>query len=263
MISADSDENRLPLTQHLAELRTRLVKAILAWIVASAIAWTWKEQIFAALLAPAVQALGGGKGHLQAIAPGEIFFTYMKGALLAGFMIALPVVLWQAWAFIAPGLYPTEKKFAVPFVLVSTLLFVSGALFGHHFVFPIMFAFLSNFENEFVQAAWSMSEVFGMTTTMFLAFGASFEMPVVVFFLATAGIISVPQLLKNFPYALLVCFILGAVLTPSTDWVSQTLLAVPMSVLYLIGVLAAWLFGGQRARKAAASNAVTVTNPPA
>jgi sec-independent protein translocase protein TatC len=255
------DPSRLPLTQHLAELRSRLVKAILAWIVASGLAWAWKEQIFAALLAPAVQALHGGKGHLQAIAPGEIFFTYMKGALLAGFVLALPVVLWQAWSFIAPGLYPTEKKFAVPFVVVSTLLFVSGALFGHQVVFPIMFAFLSNFENEFVQAAWSMSEVFGMTTTMFLAFGASFEMPVVVFFLATAGLVSVQQLLRNFPYALLACFVLGAVLTPSTDWVSQTLLAVPMSVLYLLGVLVAWIFGGRRAN--AASSALTVADPPA
>jgi len=254
------DESRLPLTQHLAELRSRLVKAILAWILASGLAWAWKEQIFAALLAPAVRALHGGKGHLQAIAPGEIFFTYMKGALLAGFVIALPVVLWQAWSFIAPGLYPTEKKFAVPFVSVSTLLFVSGALFGHQFVFPIMFAFLSNFENEFVQAAWSMSEVFSMTTTMFLAFGASFEMPVVVFFLASAGILSVGQLLRGFPYAILACFILGAVLTPSTDWVSQTMLAVPMMVLYLLGVLAAWLFGGRRSR--ATSSALTLTDPP-
>ncbi len=261
MISPDSDEHRLPLTQHLAELRTRLVKSILAWVLASVVAWTWKEQIFAALLAPAVQALNGGKGHLQAIAPGEIFFTYMKGALLAGFVFALPVVLWQAWSFIAPGLYPTEKKFAVPFVVVSTLLFVTGALFGHHFVFPIMFAFLSNFENEFVQAAWSMREVFGMTTTMFLAFGAAFEMPVLVFFLAMSGVVTVQQLLRNFPYALLACFILGAVLTPSTDWVSQTLLAVPMAVLYLLGVLVAWIFGGRRAR--AASSALTVTNPPA
>jgi sec-independent protein translocase protein TatC len=254
------DENRLPLTQHLAELRTRLVRSILAWLLASILAWTWKEQIFAALLAPAVAALGDGHGHLQAIAPGEIFFTYLKGALLAGFVVALPVVLWQAWQFIAPGLYPAEKKFAIPFVVVSTLLFVTGALFGHQFVFPIMFAFLSAFENEFVQAAWTMSEVFSMTTSMFLAFGAAFEMPVVVFFLASAGIVTVRQLLKNFPYAVLACFIIGAVLTPSTDWVSQTLLAVPMCVLYLLGVLAAWMFGGQRARKPA--SALSVTTPP-
>ena len=256
------DDTALPLTEHLAELRGRLIKSIVAWITASILAWSFKEEIFRALLAPAVAALGHGKGHLQAIAPGEIFFTYLKGALLGGFVLALPVVLWQAWAFISPGLYASEKKFALPFVTVSTLLFVTGALFGHQLVFPIMFAFLSNFENEFVQAAWSMSEVFDMTTTMFLAFGASFEMPIVVYFLAAAGIITVPQLLKKFPYAVLICFILGAVLTPSTDWMSQTLLAVPMCVLYLLGVLAAWLFGGQRARKAKAENALTVASPP-
>ena len=253
------EDSRLPLTEHLAELRNRLIKSIGAWIVASILAWTWKEQIFEQLLAPAVHALSHGKGQLQAIAPGEIFFTYIKGSLLAGFVLALPVVLWQAWAFVAPGLYPNEKRFAVPFVVVSTLLFVSGALFGHQLVFPIMFAFLSEFENDFVKAAWSMSEVFGMTTTMFLAFGASFEMPVVVFFLASAGILSVKQLLKSFPYAVLVCFILGAVLTPSTDWVSQTLLAVPMCVLYLLGVLAAWLFGGSRARSASKASKELVT----
>jgi sec-independent protein translocase protein TatC len=256
------DDSALPLTEHLAELRSRLIKSLLAWVVGSLLAWNFKEQIFATLLAPAVAALGHGKGHLQAIAPGEIFFTYIKGALLGGFLLALPVVLWQAWAFVAPGLYPSEKRFAVPFVSISTLLFLTGGIFGHQLVFPIMFSFLSNFENEFVQAAWSMSEVFDMTTTMFLAFGASFEMPIVVYFLAAAGIITVPQLLKKFPYAVLICFILGAVLTPSTDWMSQTLLAVPMCVLYLLGVLAAWLFGGQRARKANAESALTVASPP-
>lgn len=254
------DESALPLTEHLAELRSRLIKAIAAWLAASVLAWNFKEEIFRALLAPAVAALAGSKGHLQAIAPGEIFFTYLKGALLGGFVIALPVVLWQAWSFVAPGLYPSEKKFAVPFVLISTLLFVGGALFGHQLVFPIMFAFLSDFESEFVQAAWSMREVFGMTTTMFLAFGASFEMPVVVFFLASSGILTVQQLLAKFPYAVLICFILGAVLTPSTDWVSQTLLAVPMAVLYLLGVLAAWIFGGRRARNA--ESALSVASPP-
>jgi len=256
------DESRLPLTEHLAELRNRLIKSIVAWIAASIVAWTWKEQIFAQLLAPAVRALGEGKGQLQAIAPGEIFFTYIKGALLGGFVLALPVILWQVWSFVAPGLYPSEKKLAVPFVVVSTVLFVSGALFGHQLVFPIMFAFLSEFENEFVQAAWSMREVFSMTTTMFLAFGASFEMPVVVFFLASAGILSVRQLLRGFPYALLVCFVIGAVLTPSTDWVSQTLLAVPMAVLYLLGVLAAWLFGGSRARAQSKALATTSGSSP-
>jgi sec-independent protein translocase protein TatC len=251
------DERRLPLTEHLAELRSRLVWSLLAWVVGTAFSWVFREEIFRELLRPAVAALGSQGGHLQAIAPGEIFFTYLKGAALAGFVLALPVVLWQTWAFVAPGLYPTEKRYAVPFVVVSTLLFVTGAFFGHQFVFPIMFAFLGSFESEFVQAAWSMREVWSLTTSMFLAFGAAFELPVVVFFLAAAGVLNVRQLLRGFPYAVLACFVIGAVLTPSPDWVSQTMLAVPMSVLYLLGVLAAWIFGGKRARGGAAEQSST------
>lgn len=242
------DDTRLPLTEHLAELRRRIVRALLAWAVGIGVAWWFREDIFRELLRPAVEALDREGGHLQAIAPGEIFFTYLKGAALAGFVLALPAVLWQAWAFVAPGLYPGEKRMAVPFVVVSTLLFVTGALFGHQFVFPAMFTFLGGFESEFVQAAWSMREVWSMTTSMFLAFGVAFELPVVVFFLASAGILTVKQLLRGFPYAILANFIIGAVLTPSPDWVSQSMLAVPMCVLYLLGVAVAWAFGGKRAR---------------
>lgn len=242
------DDTRLPLTEHLAELRRRIVRALLFWAVGIGVAWWFREDIFRELLRPAVEALSHEGGHLQAIAPGEIFFTYLKGAALAGFVLALPAVLWQVWAFIAPGLYPGEKKMAVPFVVTSTLLFVAGAFFGHQFVFPAMFTFLGEFESEFVQAAWSMREVWSMTTSMFLAFGVAFQLPVVVFFLASAGILTVRQLLRYFPYAILINFVIGAVLTPSPDWVSQSMLAVPMCVLYLLGVGVAWLFGGKRAR---------------
>jgi len=240
------DETRLPLTEHLAELRTRLVRSVVAIAVGMAIAWGFKERIFAELLAPAVAALGKN-AHLQAIAPTEIFFTYLKGAALGGFVLALPVVLWQAWAFVAPGLYPAEKKFAVPFVVAATLLFLIGAVFGHQIVFPFMFQFLSNFQADFVEPAWTMREVFALTSRMFLAFGLAFELPVAIFFLAIAGIVDVPKLLKGFPYAVLGIFILGAIITPP-DWVSQVMIAVPMCGLYLIGVAVAWMFGGKRAR---------------
>jgi sec-independent protein translocase protein TatC len=256
------DDARLPLTEHLAELRRRIVRALLFWAAGMGIAWWFREEIFRELLRPAVAALAEEGGHLQAIAPGEIFFTYLKGAALGGFVLALPAVLWQAWAFIAPGLYPGEKKMAVPFVVISTLLFVTGALFGHQFVFPPMFTFLGGFESEFVRAAWSMREVWSMTTSMFLAFGVAFELPVVVFFLAVAGILNVKQLLRYFPYAILVNFVIGAVLTPSPDWVSQSMLAVPMCVLYLLGVLVAYLFGGKRARGTTEiQQQATVTSP--
>jgi sec-independent protein translocase protein TatC len=213
--------------------------------VGAVLAWNWSAHIFSLLLAPAVDALGPDGGKLQAIAPTEIFFTYLQCALLAGFVLALPVILWQIWAFVAPGLYPSERQTVVPFVLVSTLLFVAGALFGHTAVFPLMFQFFTTFDSEIVESAWTMSEVFALTTQMFLAFGVAFELPVVVFFLSVAGIVDARTLWRGTPYAVLAIFVVAAVLTPP-DWVSQVLLGLPMVGLYLLGVGVAYLFGGAR-----------------
>ncbi|HJO22831.1 MAG: twin-arginine translocase subunit TatC [Myxococcota bacterium] len=241
------DETRLPLTDHLAELRSRLFKCVLAWVIGVAAAWSFSEEIFGLLLRPAVEALGGGERPLQAIAPTEIFFTYLKCAVLAGFVLSLPVIFWQLWSFIAPGLYPNEKNAVVPFVCASTLLFTGGAVFGYTTVFPLMFQFLSSFDSEFVHSAWTMREVFALTTRLFLAFGVAFELPVLVFFLAVAGIVDAPTLLRGTPYAVLAVFVVAAILTPP-DWVSQVFLAVPMVGLYLLGIGVAWIFGA-RARK--------------
>ena len=243
------DQTRLPLTDHLAELRGRLFRCVLAWVLGAAAAWSFSEQIFALLLAPAVEALGGGERPLQAIAPTEIFFTYLKCALLAGFVFALPVLLWQAWSFVAPGLYATEKNAVVPFVAVSTLLFIGGAVFGYTMVFPLMFDFLTGFDSELVQSAWTMREVFALTTRLFLAFGVAFELPVLVFFLVLAGVVDAPTLLRGTPYAVLAVFVTAALLTPP-DWVSQIFLAIPMVGLYLLGVGGAWLFDRRRRRQA-------------
>jgi len=240
------DETRLPLTVHLAELRSRIVKILIAWGLTSSIAWNYREEVFAFLLRPALAVLHRDGGKLQALAPGEMFFTYIKCALLAGFLAALPVLFWQAWAFVAPGLYSSERRVALPFVLASTFLFVAGASFGHTVVFPIMFAFFASFESRYVEAAWTMHEVFSFTTHMFLAFGVSFELPIVVFFLAAAGIVDARQLLRGFKYAVLVAFIVAAVLTPTPDMVTQTLLAGPLCLLYLLGVGAAWAFARKR-----------------
>ena len=246
------DDARLPLTEHLAELRSRLFKMLVAWAIGTALAWNFSEQIFAYLLAPAVSALGGEGRPLQAIAPGEIFFTYLKCALLAGVVLALPVIFWQVWAFVAPGLYPNERNAIVPFVSVSTLLFAGGAFFGYSVVFPLMFRFLSSFDSEFVESAWSMREVFALTTRMLLAFGVAFELPIFVFFLSIAGIVDARTMLRGTPHAILGIFIAAAILTPP-DWVSQVLLGIPMVFLYLLGVGAAWLFGGARRGSASTS----------
>lgn len=253
------DDARLPLTEHLAELRNRIFKILIALLTGSIAAWSYREQIFGFLLRPALRALGPNGGKLQALAPAEIFFTYMKCALLAGFVLALPVVFWQLWAFIAPGLYPKEKKVALPFVLVSTLLFAGGAIFGYEVVFPLMFGFFASFQSELVEAAWTMREVFSFTVQMFLAFGVSFELPVIVFFLAVSGIVDVQTLLGGFKYAVLGAFILAAVLTPTPDMVTQSLLAGPLVLLYLLGVGAAWIFGPRRTREPQETSETSVT----
>jgi sec-independent protein translocase protein TatC len=247
------DERRLPLTEHLAELRRRIVVVLVAWGLAAGACWSLREEVLAALLRPALAALGPDGGRLQAIAPAEIFFTYLKCALLGGFLLVLPVFFWQAWAFVAPGLYDREKRVVAPFALASTLLFLAGAAFGYLVVFPLVFRFFAAFESDFVSSAWTMQEVFGFTTRLFLAFGIAFELPIVVLLLSVAGIVSAAQLLRWTPYAVLVIFIVAAALTPP-DWVSQVLLGIPMVGLYLLGVGAAWLVG-ERRRDAVAEDA--------
>jgi sec-independent protein translocase protein TatC len=236
------DETRLPLVEHLTELRSRLIRIVAAWLALSAVAIPFGEQIFGLMIQPAREALAR---ELISIKPHEQFFVYLKSSLLAGFMASLPVCFWQLWAFISPGLYAKERKAVLPFVGVSTLLFIGGSLFGYTQVFPLMFGFFASFDNELVQSAWSAQEVFALTTRLFLAFGASFEMPVLVFFLAISGIVDAPTLFRGTPYATLGVFIFAAILTPP-DWVSQIFLAIPMIALYLLGVGVAYMFGGKK-----------------
>jgi sec-independent protein translocase protein TatC len=238
------DERELSLTDHLTELRGRIFRILLAWGVGVALAWSFSEPIFRFLLEPAVAKLGPDGGALQAIAPTEIFFTYLKCAVLGGLVLALPVMFWQLWAFVSPGLYRREKTAAIPFVLVSTLLFLVGSGFAYVAVFPLLFDFFSGFDSEFVQSAWTMREVFALTTHLYIAFGVAFELPVFIVFLSLSGIVEARTFLRKLPYAVLSVFVLAALLTPP-DWISQLFLAVPMVGLYLLGVGAALLIGGR------------------
>lgn len=238
-------DQALPLTEHLSELRKRIGWMLAAIVLGAIVSFQFAEQIFGFLLAPATEALAAQNSQLQAIAPTEIFFTYIKCALLSGFVLTLPVTFWQLWAFIAPGLYDNERHAIIPFVFTSTGLFAGGAIFGYTTVFPIVFQFFNSWDNEWVVSAWTMREVFGLTTRLFLAFGVAFELPLFVFFLSISGIVSAKQLFAGTPYAVLGVFILGALLTPP-DFVSQLFLAVPMIVLYLVGTAVAWVFDPQR-----------------
>ncbi|MEE3327339.1 MAG: twin-arginine translocase subunit TatC [Myxococcota bacterium] len=238
-----------PITDHLAELRRRIFRILLAITVLSIVSFTYAEEIFLFLVEPVVQSTEGTGTTLQAISPTETFFTYLKCALLAGFVLSLPVTFWQVWAFIAPGLYESERRAVVPFVFISSLLFLSGAIFGYTQVFPLVFEFLSGFDDSpLIQQNWTMSAVFSTTSRLFLAFGTAFELPVVVFFLSITGLVSTRKLLSGTPYALLAIFVVAAILTPP-DPMSQVLLALPMFVLYILGVGVAWIFDPARKRK--------------
>ena len=244
-----------PITDHLAELRRRLFWINATMVVFAVAAFSYAELIFLFLMDPAVQALGERGARLQAIAPTETFFTYLKCALLAGFVCALPVTFWQLWAFVAPGLYENERRAILPFVVISTGLFVGGAVFGYTQVFPLVFEFLSGFSSELVEQAWTMREAFSVTTRLFLAFGIAFEMPVFVFFLSLTGVVTAAQLWRGTPYAVLGIFITAAVLTPP-DFVSQILLAVPMLALYVLGVGVAFIFDPARRERRVQSSQV-------
>jgi sec-independent protein translocase protein TatC len=242
------DDRALPVAVHLTELRRRIAWIVGAMAVGTALSFNFAEEIFGFLLAPATDALGAKNSRLQAIAPTEIFFTYIKCAILSGFVMALPVTFWQLWSFIAPGLYDNERRAIYPFVFFSTGLFAGGAIFGYSVVFPIVFEFFNSWDNEWVVSAWTMKEVFSLTTRLFLAFGIAFELPLLVFFLAITGIVSARQLFAGTPYAVVAMFIFGALLTPP-DIVSQLFLAGPMIVLYLAGVAVAWFFEPARNKK--------------
>jgi sec-independent protein translocase protein TatC len=228
-----------PILAWLADLRGRLVRVLLAGILGTGVAWGFREEIFQLLLRPATRALGEA-GALQAIAPTEIFFTYLKASLLTGFVVTIPVFFWELWQFIRTATGLGRSWTTAAFAFASTALFAGGVLFGHTLVFPLVFDFFASFSSEFVEAAWTMREVFTLSIRLILAFGIGFELPLLTFFLAATGIVSPQRLLKFTPYGVLLAFVLAAVLTPP-DVVSQLMLAAPLSVLYLIGVGAGML----------------------
>lgn len=242
------DDKPRPLTEHLEELRTRLFWALGAWALCAGVAGYSAKDAFELLTYPAVRA-ATSKGHsLIAIAPPELFFTYVKSAILAGFIVSLPVTLYQGWAFVAPGLYESEKRLALPFVAATTALFLVGCLFGYFVAFPFVFEYFLSLEADYVVTSWTMQNVFGFVSRLYLAFGIAFELPVVILFLSLAGIVTPQMLARGRRYAIVIMFVVGAILTPP-DVVSQILLALPLLALYESGVWIAWLIDRRRARR--------------
>lgn len=235
------DEEKLPLTEHLEELRNRLIRCVIAVLAGFVIAYIFKEKLFKILVSPLIRVMRQGDSMIFTGIP-EAFFTYLKVSLLAGLFLSAPFIIYQFWMFVAPGLYKNERKLMIPIIFVSSLFFIGGALFGYFLVFPIGFKFLLGFASETIQPLPSMREYLSFASKLLFAFGIVFELPIVITFLARLGIVTVPFLKKNRKYAILIFFAGAAVLTPP-DIVTQSLLALPMIVLYEISILGAYAFG--------------------
>jgi sec-independent protein translocase protein TatC len=233
----------MPLTAHLEELRWRLVKALGAVMIAFTGCYFFSDRVFALLTRPLVDL---GDSRLQLIGTGitEAFFTRLKVSIIAAVFVASPVIFYQLWGFIEPGLVDRERRTAIPFVLAATIFFVSGAAFCYVVVFPVGYAFfLEEYATIGVAPQIRISEYLSFASRLLFAFGITFEMPVVTFFLARVGMVDHRMLIRWIRYAVVVVFIVAAVLTPGPDIASQLLMAGPLLLLYVLSIGVAFVFG--------------------
>jgi len=234
-------DKKLPLTAHLEELRKRLIYSFLAIGVAFALCYAFIKPIVEILMRPLVQVLPQGSTLVFTAVP-EAFFTYLKAAFLAGIFFSSPFILYQIWAFVSPGLYQREKKYIFPYLIVSSVFFVGGALFCYYIVFPVVFRFFLSFASETIRPLPAIKDYLAFTIKLLLAFGLLFQWPALVLFLARMGVVSSSILSRNRKYAVLVIFVAAAVLTPP-DLVSQLLLAGPLLAMYEGSIWMAKFFG--------------------
>ncbi|MBW2248590.1 MAG: twin-arginine translocase subunit TatC [Deltaproteobacteria bacterium] len=235
------EQEKIPFTEHLEELRKRLIVCFIAVGVGFVLSYGFKEKLFQILTRPLIRVMQTGDKLIFTGLP-EAFFTYLKVAFLSGIILAAPVIFYQFWMFVAPGLYDKEKRLMVPVVVLSTVFFVGGAFFGYFIVFPYGFKFFLGFASETIRPLPSMREYLGFASKLLLAFGVVFELPLIITLLAKLGMVSVSFLKKNRKYALLLFFIGAAILTPP-DVVTQMMMALPLILLYEISIVGARIFG--------------------
>lgn len=227
---------------HLVELRDRLLRAVAAIVIVFICLMPWAADIYDMLARPLMIALPEGT---KMIATGVVtpFFVPIKVTMMVAFLIALPYVLYQAWAFVAPGLYAHEKRLGLPLIIASTVLFVLGMAFCYTFVFGVVFHFIAEFAPKSITPAPDIEQYLSFVLTMFTAFGVTFEVPVVVIVLVRFGLVTIEKLKEARPYVIVGAFVVAAVVTPP-DVVSQLMLAIPLCLLYELGILAARFIGG-------------------
>jgi sec-independent protein translocase protein TatC len=246
------DEKKLPLTGHLLELRKRLIISFIAVGAGFILCYAFAQSLFDILAAPLIKMMPPG-GSLIFTSVAEAFFTYMKVAFIAGLVLSSPVVLYQVWAFVAPGLYRHEKRYVVPFILAGSFAFAIGILFGYVVALPVGFRFLLGYATDFIKPMPSIKEYLSFSIKFLLVFGLVFEFPVALVLLARIGVIDAKMLSRQRKYAILLIFIFAAVVTPP-DLISQVLTALPLMALFELSILLSRLFGKKAAPASATSD---------
>jgi sec-independent protein translocase protein TatC len=234
-------EGRMTFLEHLDELRTRITHAVVALLVGFLAAFAFIERIWNFVFARLTAQIPGGE--LIYTEPGEAFFLYIKMAAVAGLLIASPYVMYQVWLFIAPGLYANEKRLAVPFVFFASVLFISGAAFSHYILFPFAWQFFASFSNDSLSFMPRVEPVWGLYVKLLLAMGLIFQLPMLMFVLARFGVVTAGFLARNFKYAVLIIFVIAAIVTPDASVVPQVIMAASMISLYLLSIGVVWMFG--------------------
>ena len=235
---------RMTLLDHLDELRKRLFASVVAVFIAFMGCWYFSPAIFHWLQKPILDVLPADDKLAFTDLAGP-FMLYIKVALLSALFVASPFLLFQLWLFLKPGLYKSERRLAVPFILFTTLFVVAGGFFGYSVAFPMVVNFLLGVGEDFKQVV-TIQAYFSMMSKILLGLGLVFEMPMLMFFLARLGVVNARQLIKGFRWAVLGIFVTAAIITPTPDIATQTVFAVPMILLYLLGVLVAAIFGRKR-----------------
>jgi len=237
------EEAKMPFLKHIEELRKRLLYAVLGVLICFIPSYYYSSQIFDFLMKPLIESLPEGSS-LIFTRPAEGFTTYLKIAFFASLILSIPLILYQAWKFVAPALYKNEKKILLPFIFFGTLFFLAGGAFCYYIASPPAFNFLLNeFSSEHVKAFPSIKEALSFFMALIIGFGLIFEFPLVSFLLAKIGVINSKMLSNNRRYAILVSCVVAAILTPTTDALSMMFMFVPLIIFYELGIVVAWIFG--------------------
>ncbi len=231
-----------PLSGHLLELRKRLVRSVIALVIAFVFTYGYSETLYGLLLRPVLPALPEGQKFMAFSGLIEPFFVYLKVGLLGALVLASPFIIYQVWSFVAPALYDKERRLFMPVFGLSVLLFIVGVCFAYFVVFPVAFKYLLGYSDVALKPYLSMSLYFGFAAKLLIAFGVAFQLPLVIMVLSMVGLVTAGKMASYWRYALICSVVAAALLTPP-DIFSQVLMGVPLMVLYWLGVLLAWIFG--------------------